>query len=320
MISKYPSQHLIALVSFAGLFYLSIYLAGKLHVLDAKGEVWRTFLVMVPALGAALITGTRIMDARHHPFDVISGALLGILVSWGSYRQYFPPVSETWRKGRAYPIRAWGNPSRAPPAPTIMVDEDVQPLRPMGKPLDVERGEASGFSSTTAVPEHNGGNVFRQQISNSQRRRQEGPQYGAGVDRSDTGASSNYRTDTMGSTMSAKVNGYQSQMPSPHPFAADQARQRRQDTYDYSSSEDEDNYELQQTFTSSAPQQYNQVSGRFTDTGYHPPAGLSPNPTPPPPLNTITQNQHTTQSPTGDLSDRRDGPPAPPPHAISTGL
>jgi diacylglycerol diphosphate phosphatase/phosphatidate phosphatase len=280
---------------------------------------------MVPALGAALITGTRIMDARHHPFDVLSGALLGILVSWGSYRQYFPPVSETWRKGRAYPIRAWGKTSRAPPNPAIMVDEDVQPLRPMGKPRDEERGESSGFSSTTAVPEESGhgGNVFRQQISNSQRRRQEsGSQYEAGVDRSDTLASSNYRTGTLDSTLSSKVHKYQNQLPSTNPFASDVARQRRMDTYDYSSSEDEDNYELQQSYTLSAPQHsgaYNPVSGRFTDTGYHPPAGISPAPTPPPPsANTIIPLQQTTMLPTGDLADRREVAPVPPPHAVGT--
>ncbi|KAJ4374144.1 hypothetical protein N0V83_002885 [Neocucurbitaria cava] len=312
---SFPSGH--SSVSFAGLFYLSIYLAGKLHVLDAKGEVWRTFIVMVPALGAALITGTRIMDARHHPFDVISGALLGILVAWGSYRQYFPPVSETWRKGRAYPIRAWGKASRVPPNPTIMVDEDVQPLRPMGKPVDEERGEASGYSNT-AAPGETGhqGNVFRQQISDSQRRRGGPPQFG--VDRSDTGASSNYRSETLDSTLSSKVNKYQNQMPSSNPFAADAARQRRMDTYDYSSSEDDDNYELQQTYTTQNSGAYNPVSGRFTDTGYHPPAGISPTPTPPPPVNTHVTNQQATMSPTGDLSDRRETAPAPPPHAVGT--
>jgi hypothetical protein len=124
-----------------------------------------------------------------------------------------------------------------------MIDEDVQPLQRMDKPVDVERGEASGYSSTTAVPEGSGeptGNVFRQQIHNSQRRRQEsGSQYG--VDRSDTLASSNYRTGTMGSTMTSKVHTYQNQLPATNPFAADVARQRRMDTYDYSSSEDDDN-------------------------------------------------------------------------------
>ncbi|KAH8726902.1 phosphatidic acid phosphatase type 2/haloperoxidase [Phaeosphaeriaceae sp. PMI808] len=299
---SFPSGH--SSVSFAGLFYLSLYLAAKLHVLDAKGEVWRSFVVMVPTLGAALITGTRIMDARHHPFDVISGALLGILVAWASYRQYFPPVSETWRKGRAYPIRAWGRGPAPPPNPNpvIMVDEDVQPLRPMASPMDMERGEASGFASSPAAPGDNehGSNVFRQQIKDSQRRRNN--PYAA--DRSDTMASSNYRSDTMGSTISTKVSNYQSQMPAASPYAG----QRRMDTYDYSSSEDGDGYEMQ--------------SGRFTDTGYHRPTGVSPQPTPPPPANMTGPGPQPSAGPTGDLSERRDlAPalaPAPPPHAVGT--
>lgn len=103
---SFPSGHSSS--AWAGLFYLSLYLAAKLHVLDNRGEVWKTFIVFVPCIGAALIAGTRIMDARHHPFDVISGSLIGILVAWASYRQYFPAVSDTWKKGRAYPIRTWG--------------------------------------------------------------------------------------------------------------------------------------------------------------------------------------------------------------------
>lgn len=225
--------------------------------------------------------------------------MLGILVSWASYRQYFPPVTETWRKGRAYPIRAWGRGPAPPPNnnPTITIDEDVEPLRPMGHPSNVERGEASGFSASTAVAgDVDQGNVFRQQISDSQRRRQNP----YAVDRSDTLASSNYRSDTMGSTMSTKASNYRNSMPSSNPFAG----QRRMDTYDYSSSEDDDNYELQ--------------SGRFTDTGYHRPTGISPQPTPPPPTNVVAPVQPMTASPTGDLSDRRDLAPAPPPHGVGT--
>ncbi|EFQ99674.1 PAP2 domain-containing protein [Nannizzia gypsea CBS 118893] len=95
--------------SFAGLFYLSLYLAGKLHVMDSRGEVWKAFIVMVPTLSAGLVAVSRIMDARHHPFDVISGSLLGVGCGWVAYRQYFPSLSEPWKKGRAYPIRTWGS-------------------------------------------------------------------------------------------------------------------------------------------------------------------------------------------------------------------
>jgi len=96
------------LAAFAGLFYLSLYLGGKLHLFDSRGEVWKTFLVLIPSVGAALISGSRIMDARHHPFDIIAGSILGVGTAWAAYRQYFPPLSNFQAKGRAYPIRSWG--------------------------------------------------------------------------------------------------------------------------------------------------------------------------------------------------------------------
>lgn len=109
---SFPSGHSSS--SFAGLFYLSLYLAAKLHVLDQRGEVWRTVIVLIPTLAASLIAGSRIIDARHHPFDVMFGSALGILCGWAAYRQYFPPVSHTWEKGRAYPMRTWGVSLRRP--------------------------------------------------------------------------------------------------------------------------------------------------------------------------------------------------------------
>lgn len=65
-------------------------------------------IVMVPTLGAGLIAISRIMDARHHAFDVITGSLLGVICGWAGYRQFFPQLSDHRSKGRAYPIRKWG--------------------------------------------------------------------------------------------------------------------------------------------------------------------------------------------------------------------
>ncbi|KAL8966138.1 MAG: hypothetical protein Q9197_006153 [Variospora fuerteventurae] len=127
---SFPSGHSSS--SFAGLFYLSLYLAAKMHVLDNRGEVWKTFIVLIPTLGAALIAVSRIMDARHHPFDVITGSMLGIAVAWSAYRQYFPPVTESWRKGRAYPIRTWATEPKAPPRIehcSLIQDEGPEPHR-----------------------------------------------------------------------------------------------------------------------------------------------------------------------------------------------
>jgi hypothetical protein len=75
--------------------------------MDNRGEVWKTFIVLVPELAAALVAVSRIMDARHHPFDVISGAMLGQFMAWVAYRQYFPPLTEPKKKGHAYPPRTW---------------------------------------------------------------------------------------------------------------------------------------------------------------------------------------------------------------------
>ncbi|KAJ5550821.1 Phosphatidic acid phosphatase type 2/haloperoxidase [Penicillium sp. DV-2018c] len=112
---SWPSGHSSS--SFAGLFYTSLWLGGKLHVMDNRGEAWKALLVTVPILAATLVAVSRIMDARHHPFDVITGSMLGIACAFVAYRQYFPPLSEAWRKGRAYPIRTWGTePARPNPA------------------------------------------------------------------------------------------------------------------------------------------------------------------------------------------------------------
>lgn len=87
---------------------------------------------------------SRIMDARHHPFDVLFGSLLGILCAWGAYRQYFPPVSHVWEKGRAYPIRSWGMPIKRPVPGKVMVDSQTLEI------LDdrVAEGE-DGYDTTT---------------------------------------------------------------------------------------------------------------------------------------------------------------------------
>ena len=43
------------------------------------------------------------MDNRHHPFDVIVGSTLGMLLAWMAYRQYFPPIALA-EGGRPYSL------------------------------------------------------------------------------------------------------------------------------------------------------------------------------------------------------------------------
>lgn len=151
---SFPSGHSSS--SFAGLFYLSLYLAAKLHVLDQRGEVWRTFIVLVPTLAASCVAGSRIMDARHHPFDVLFGSLLGILVAWASYRQYFPPVHHVWEKGRAYPMRTWGTPIRRPVRGKVLVDSETLEVLDDRVPVSGEEDDDSryemDFNTNTGGP------------------------------------------------------------------------------------------------------------------------------------------------------------------------
>lgn len=138
---------------------------------------------MIPTLAAALIAISRIMDARHHPFDVISGSALGMTVAWLAYRQYFPPISEPWKKGRAYPIRSWASGPRIPRSEERTTrDHVLVPLqrRSTNRGM-VDEEQPPHISRQASYSEHvgdPGNNVFRQQLSKSQRMRQN--EFGAG--------------------------------------------------------------------------------------------------------------------------------------------
>ncbi|KAL8662779.1 MAG: hypothetical protein Q9168_008201 [Polycauliona sp. 1 TL-2023] len=262
---SFPSGHSSS--AFAGLFYLSIYLAAKMHVLDNKGEVWKTFIVMIPTLGAALIAVSRIMDARHHPFDVISGSMLGVLVAWGAYRQYFPPVTETWRKGRAYPIRTWGAEPK-PPADadhTLLRDEDFEaPLQPARS-----RSQTWNAPSNPVAAGAGGGNVFREQIKKSQRQR-----------RHDNGEHTE-----QSSSSSLDLEGRHPRKPLPD--TRPQVRRAPSNPYASSSSDHEgvdDGFEMQpQPGHTAATRVDNTALDAFgQDIAYHPAVGNPGNPMGPP--------------------------------------
>ncbi|KIW07069.1 uncharacterized protein PV09_01959 [Verruconis gallopava] len=232
---SFPSGHSSS--AWAGLFYLSLYLTGKMHVLDSRGEVWKTFIVLVPSLGAALIAGSRIMDARHHPFDVITGSLLGIFCAWVAYRQYFPSVSDFRAKGRAYPIRTWGR-----------ISEDYQEVDKLPLKSDIS-GMAFGSGRETP-PQPSSGNVFRDEVGASQRRRRlQDPNYDGSF------------SDVTSAVDTAK---YLSQHGTGNPFTQGEMRRPgRRDEWDESTDDEGGNdVELQPSYARPA------VSG---ETRYDPP-------------------------------------------------
>ncbi|XP_076947763.1 lipid phosphate phosphatase 2-like isoform X1 [Bidens hawaiensis] len=94
---SFPSGH--TSWSFAGLGFLSWYMAGKIRVFDQRGHVAKLCIVVFPLLIAALIGVSRVDDYWHHWQDVFAGGLLGMTVASFCYLQFFPPP---------YDIDGWG--------------------------------------------------------------------------------------------------------------------------------------------------------------------------------------------------------------------
>jgi len=83
-------------LSFAGLGFLSFYLAGKMHLFDQRGHATKAWLALSPFMAASLVAISRTMDYRHHWHDVLVGSLIGTLFAYFTYRQYYPPLSSEY--------------------------------------------------------------------------------------------------------------------------------------------------------------------------------------------------------------------------------
>ncbi|KAH0834171.1 phosphatidic acid phosphatase type 2/haloperoxidase [Lanmaoa asiatica] len=88
---SFPSGH--SSLSFAGLGFLTFYLAGKLRLFDTRGYASKVWLLLVPIGVASWVALSRTMDYRHHWEDVLSGSALGLGVAYFSYRQYYPHLA-----------------------------------------------------------------------------------------------------------------------------------------------------------------------------------------------------------------------------------
>ncbi|CAO3570822.1 unnamed protein product [Mortierella alpina] len=87
----FPSGH--ASTAFAGLFYLSLWLAGKMHVFDRRGYSLKGVILIIPIFGALLVAITRVQDSRHAGIDVTWGSILGIVFATFAYHQYYPSLT-----------------------------------------------------------------------------------------------------------------------------------------------------------------------------------------------------------------------------------
>lgn len=86
-----PSGH--SSFSFSGLGYLTFWLLGQSMASHKRVGVWRCVFAAVPTFSAMLVAISRTEDYRHRYSDVFLGSLLGFVVSYWSYRRYFPQLT-----------------------------------------------------------------------------------------------------------------------------------------------------------------------------------------------------------------------------------
>jgi diacylglycerol diphosphate phosphatase/phosphatidate phosphatase len=127
---SFPSGH--ASWCFAGLGYLSMYLAGKMGLFDKRGYSSRVFIVAMPLLLAALVSISRVDDYQHRWVDIIFAALLGAAVGYFCYRTFYPSVYSEWA----------GLPHEYPPQPIFAHGQHPTSMPPamQNGTNDVERG------------------------------------------------------------------------------------------------------------------------------------------------------------------------------------
>ncbi|KAL0269825.1 UNVERIFIED_CONTAM: hypothetical protein PYX00_007431 [Menopon gallinae] len=92
-LKSFPSGH--SSIAFACLGFLSLYMAGKMHLFSSKGKgtTWKLLSFLFPLIAATVVAISRMCDYHHHWQDVLCGSLLGFSVCWLCYHNYYPSLT-----------------------------------------------------------------------------------------------------------------------------------------------------------------------------------------------------------------------------------
>ncbi|KAI8967606.1 phosphatidic acid phosphatase type 2/haloperoxidase [Mycotypha africana] len=149
---SFPSGH--SSFSFAGMGYLSFYLAGKMHLFDEGGHTYKGFVFSFPFLAALLVAISRLHDYRHHWTDVFAGAIIGTVFAYFAYRQYYPSLADV-QCHKPFPLRIKA-PENLFPNDSTHNHEDLEAglSRPYSDYSDQLHISNTSFTSTSTSPEH----------------------------------------------------------------------------------------------------------------------------------------------------------------------
>ena len=112
------------------------------HDEAAAPPTYLLILPLIPICVATYISSTRFSDFRHHGFDIIFGAVEGLIFSWASFRMYHIPVTQGngWAWGPRSASRAFGV--------SIGTSGYVGESRPRKKSDDIEAGQTNAGMET----------------------------------------------------------------------------------------------------------------------------------------------------------------------------